>query len=288
MSGGCMEARPAINRVQPDFLDKTQLIPVQYGLLSQAGRTPTQLTREDLRREPQWAHQITIIDKPATTGQQGISWYTSVEKVNWEVTENFLIARLSYDRLNRAENTAGSANPWSNDNDNNISRNPRTGEILAVYGIQSHFDIRRSYNPQTGEELNVVEENGSDRPWYQRRYMRIDWTRNLVGGYSAMSFAEWTGKVRAEPVPTYINDPTDPNAPVFNYEERAGQPNTLTYFDVTNRMTLHPEEVNLAQWGYPNLPACVLSSTGIESCQPADVHFRVSFMRIDPTRDYEP
>ena len=287
ISAGCMEARPAINRVQPDFLDKTQLIPVQYDLLTRAGRTPTQLTREDLRREPIWAHQITIVDKPATTGQQGISWYTSVEKINWEVTEGFLIARLAYDRLNRAENVVGSANPRAGDNENTIDRNPRQGEILAVYRIQSHFDIRRSYNPQTGEELNVVEENGSDRPWYQRKYMRIDWSANLVGGYSAMSYAEWTGKVRAEPVPVYINDPTDPNAPVFNYEARNGQANTLTYFDVTNRMTMHPEEVNLAQFGYPNLPACILSQTGIESCQPADVQFRVSFMRLDPQRDYE-
>ncbi|MFO0563748.1 MAG: hypothetical protein U0269_37330 [Polyangiales bacterium] len=287
ISAGCMEARPAINRVQPDFLDKTQLIPVQYDLLTRAGRTPTQLTREDLRREPVWAHQITIIDKPATTGQQGISWYTQVEKINWEVTENFLIARLAYDRLNRAENVSGSANPRTGDNDVGISQNPRAGEILAVYRIQSHFDIRRSYNPQTGEELNVVEENGSDRPWYQRKYVRVDWSQNLVGGYSAMSYAEWTGKVRAEPMPLYINDPSDPNAPVFNYEERNGQANTLTYFDVTNRMTLHPEEVNLAQYGYPNIPACVLSQTGIESCQPADVHFRVSFMRLDPNRDYE-
>lgn len=287
MSAGCMEARPAINRVQPDFLDKTQLIPVQYDLLTRAGRTPTQLTREDLRREPIWAHQITIIDKPATTGQQGISWYTDMEKINWEVTESFLIARRAYDRLNRAENVTGSANPFPGDNDTNISGNPRNGEILAVYRIQSHFDIRRSYNPQTGEELNVVEENGSDRPWYQRRYVRVDWSQNLVGGYSAMSYAEWTGKVRAEPTPLYINDPTDPNAPVFNYETRGGQANTLTYFDVTNRMTLHPEEVNLAQRGYPNLPACVLSPTGIESCQPADVHFRVAFMRLDPERDYE-
>ncbi len=287
MSAGCMEARPAINRVQPDFLDKTQLIPVQYDLLTRAGRTPQQLTREDLRREPIWAHQITIIDKPATTGQQGISWYTDMERINWEVTEGFLIARRAYDRLLGAENVTGRANPRSQDNNTGIASNPRQGEILAVYRIQSHFDIRRSYNPQTGEELNVVEENGSDRPWYQRKYMRVDWTQNLVGGYSAMSYAEWTGSVRAEPTPVYINDPTDPNAPVFNYETRNNQANTLTYFDVTNRMTLHPEEVNLAQWGYPNLPACVLSQTGIESCQPADVHFRVSFMRLDTGRDYE-
>lgn len=288
MSAGCMEARPAINRVQPDFLDKTQLIPVQYDLLTRVGRSPAELTREDLRREPVWAHQITIIDKPATTGLQGLSWYTQVEKINWEVSENFLIARLAYDRLNRAEGVVGSNNPRTNDNENPISNNPRQGEILAVYRIQSHFDIRRSYNPQTGEELNVVEENGSDRPWYQRRYMRVDWSQNLVGGYSAMSFAEWTGRVRAAPVPLYINDPTDPNAPRFDYGEMNGQQNVLTYFDVTNRMTLHPEEVNLAQWGYPNLPACMLIDRAIESCQPADVHMRISFMRLDPMRDYEP
>ena len=287
MSAGCMEARPAINRVQPDFLDKTQLIPVQYDLLSRAGRTPQQLSAADLRREPIWAHQITIVDKPATTGLQGLSWYTQVEKINWEVTEGFLVARLAYDRLNRAEGVTGSANPRTNDNLRNISGNPRAGEILAVYRIQSHFDIRRSYNPQTGEELNVVEENGADRPWYQRRYVRVDWSQNLVGGYSAMSFAEWQGRVRAAPTPVYINDPSDPNAPVFNYDQFNGQPNTLTYFDVTNRMTLHPEEINLAQWGYPNLPACLLTDRSLESCNPADVHLRISFMRLDPNRDYE-
>lgn len=292
---GCMEARPAINRVQPDFLDKSQLIPVQYGLLTQ-GQTPTQLTREALRREPQWALQITIIDKPATTGTTGISFYTQVEKINWEVTENFLIGRLAYDRLNRAEGVAASNSAYANDNDTNISGNPHQGEILAVYGIQTHFDVRRSYNPQTGEELNVIEENGSDRPWYQRRYMRVDWSRNLVGGFSVFSYSEWTGKVRAEPVPMYVNDPTDPNYPQFNYvnpannqrSANAAENTRLNYFDVTNRVILHPEEVNLARWGYPNLPQCVLLDHSTESCQPADVTMRVSFMRIDPTRDYEP
>ncbi len=292
---GCMESRPAINRVQPDFLDKSQLIPVQYGLLT-AGQTPTQLTREALRREPQWALQITIIDKPATTGNTGISWYTGVEKVNWEVTENFLIARMSYDHLNHADGAAASDPAYANDNTRNISSNPRQGEILAVYGIQSHFDVRRSYNAQTGEELNVIEENGSDRPWYQRRYVRIDWSRNLVGGYSAMSYAEWTGKVRAEPVPMYVNDPSDPNFPVFNYvnpqnntrSANAAENTRLNYFDITNRVILHPEEVNLAQYGYPNIPQCVLNDHSLESCQPADVTMRISFMRLDPNRDYEP
>ena len=38
------------------------------------------------------------------------------------------------------------------------------GVIVCVFRIQSHFDIKRSYNSTTGEQMNVVEENGSDRP----------------------------------------------------------------------------------------------------------------------------
>jgi len=285
-SSGCLGERPAINQVQPDFLDKEQLIPVQYNALV-AGSRPETLTEDMIRREPVWAHQVTIIDKPATTGAQGISWYTQLEKINWEVSEGFLIARQSYDRL-RAGQSAGPVSEIAGDNRFGIAGNPRQGEILAVYRISSHFDIRRAYNQTTGEEQNIVVENSSDRPWYQRRYMRVDWSQNLVGGYSAMSYAEWEGKVRAEPVPNYLSLPNDPNRPVFEYATVNGRANTLKYFDVTARMIMHPEEVNLGQWGYPNIPACALDDTGITSCQPADVLLRQSFMRIDPNRDYEP
>lgn len=284
-SSGCLQPREAINRVQPDYLDKTQFIPVQYAALT-AGRTPTQLTEAMIRQEPIWAHQVTITDKPVTTGFQGISWYTDMERINWEVTEGFLIARQAFDQINRAQSTTGDGTTSAPDSP--ISENPRQGEVLAVYAISSHFDIRRSYNAGTGEELNVIEENGSDRPWYMRRFMRVDWSRNLVEGYSAMSYAEWEGTVRAAPVPVQINDPSDPNRPVFDYGRFNGQDNTLRYFDVSLRATFHPEEVNLAQWGYPNIPACVLGNSPTMSCRPADVMMRQSFMRLDPSRDYEP
>lgn len=288
-STGCMGERPPVVRLQPNYLDKMQLIPVQYTALTQRGATPETLTAEDIRREPVWIHQVTIIDKPATTGFTGISWYTDMERINWEVTENFLIARQAYDRLHNGQGVDPRNPSRPGDNINPISNNPRQGEILAVYAIISHFDIRRSYNPGTGEEQNVIEENTTDRPWYQRRYIRVDWSRNLVSGYSAMSFAEWTGKVRAEPVPIQINDPSDPNRPVFHYErEWNGQQNVLTYFDVTARVILHPEEVNLAEYGFPHLPACLLIARATESCQPADVLMRQAFMRLDPNRDYEP
>ena len=49
-----------------------------------------------------------------------------------------------------------------------------------MFNITSHFDISRDYNPQTGEELNIIVENTTDRPWYQREYFRVDWSKNLV------------------------------------------------------------------------------------------------------------
>ena len=55
----------------------------------------------------------------------------------------------------------------------------RTRRVL-VYKIQSHFDIKREYNPGTGEETNVISENEKDRPWNQRQYMRVDWSQNLA------------------------------------------------------------------------------------------------------------
>ena len=52
---------------------------------------------------------------------------------------------------------------------------------MAAFKIQSHFDVKRSYNPGTGEELNVIEENANDSPWYDRQFMRVDWSKARLG-----------------------------------------------------------------------------------------------------------
>jgi hypothetical protein len=45
---------------------------------------------------------------------------------------------------------------------------------IASFKIQGHFDIQRNYNSATGEQSNVLDENASDRPWYNRQYIRVD------------------------------------------------------------------------------------------------------------------
>nr|MBK7065357.1 hypothetical protein [Deltaproteobacteria bacterium] len=272
-TGGCAEERPAINQVQPDYLDKADLIPAEYALLAAGGR-PEAVTPEVLRREPVFYTQTTMIAKPASTGFVGLTSYSELQKVRWEVTERLLLARLSYDFVRGAPGGAGG-----------IGQNPRTGEIVAAFAISSHFDIRRSYNESTGEELNVVVENDRDRPWHQRKFMRVDWSRNLVDGYnSVLQYERWEGRIRAEPVPVFVNSPTDPNAPVFEHATIGGQ-RALRYFDVVHRAILHPEEADLGP-DLPNIPVCVLGD-GETACNPAEVTFRTSFLRAE-RRDYEP
>ncbi len=37
-----------------------------------------------------------------------------------------------------------------------------------MFPIKAHFDIKRDYNAATGEQTNVIVENTTDRPWYDR------------------------------------------------------------------------------------------------------------------------
>jgi hypothetical protein len=278
MTPGCAVERPPINRVQPDYVRKHDLIPSQFAAIQRAGESwrdrsrPPTLDPNVIRAEAQWYHQITVLDKPATTGGSGVSYYTQVERIYWEVTENLLIARQAYERLQDGQDGASAGG------------GVRQQEIVAAYRILSHFDIRNDYNPTTGEPSNVIVENGNDRPWYKREYMRVDWSQNLVGNYTPITSVAW-GRMQAE-AQAYISSPDDPNRPVFDYGPFNGEQNTLRYFDVTNRMILRPETVTIESLG--NIPACLLYDRITESCEPADVLMRVAFRRVDPSRDYAP
>src|SRR5207245_590139 len=115
--------------------------------------------------DPEFYASTTVVDVPfgvqasVFTGASG-----ELRRIKWEITEDVLNARLTYELIQNAD---GAGNRQTN-----------TGQVVASFSIQSHFDIKREYNPQTGEELNVIGENTSDRPWYEREYMRVDWSSN--------------------------------------------------------------------------------------------------------------
>ncbi|MCU0675230.1 MAG: hypothetical protein MUE69_20860, partial [Myxococcota bacterium] len=88
----------------------------------------------------------------------------AIGRIRWVIDEDFLYAYRSYELI---------------DGGNDDGRAPEfRGQPLAAFAIENHVDIRREYNPVTGEVANVIEENTSDRRWYERQFMRVDWSIN--------------------------------------------------------------------------------------------------------------
>ena len=63
-----------------------------------------------------------------------------------------------------------------------------------MFPILSHFDIKRDYNPATGEQTNVIIENTIDRPWHERDYVRVDWSSSQVDAQQFGGKPRWGQK----------------------------------------------------------------------------------------------
>lgn len=261
----CGKERDPIDRTQPNRIAKSLL--VGENLL-------------DTADDPEFYAQGTLIDVGYGASQSGLFTSTYAQpatRIKWVIQEDQLIGRLTYERIDDSDGKG--AGPTSRD-----------GVIAYVYPILSHFDVRRSYNPITGEEQNILEENTTDRPWFERAYMRVDWSKNLNTNsydYDTLSQIGVYGGVEYEPLAYYVNDPTHPDAPHFAEDG--------SYFDVTNKAFATPKEVDLSHlgWGIDKFPACFLPADfagGTDpagNCNPVELTIRQSFVRVQDT-DYEP
>ncbi len=254
IASGCAEEREPINRVQPNALTKEFFV----GDIA------------DPDDDPEFFMRNTVVDVAAGAGADGL--FTSsdaqpVSRIRFEITEKLLIARLTYELV---DNTDGKGTRRTND-----------GQIVASFGIESHFDIQRDYNASTGEENNVVVENTSDRPWNERKYFRVDWSRNLITDAYDLDTLSQLGiyyGVEWAPVAYYVNDPESEDRPVFDIERG--------YFDVTHKALASPLVIEDEYWG--NFPACwLLGDFPTTSCNPSEITLRQSFLRV-VDNDYEP
>jgi Met-zincin len=253
LAGGCAQSRDPINRVQAGALDKHFFVGTSLS---------------DTTDDPEFYMGTRIIDEPYGVGQ-GFFMFQSMgglARVKWEVQESLLIARLTYERVQNS--------------DYHGSQSTNTGQIVAEFVIESQFDIKRDYNTQTGEQLNVIVENTTDRPWYERDYFRVDWSKNLVtDAYDFDIFAQGAllEGVQYDPGSYYVQDPSDPNAPVFSPDDG--------YFDVTTKVTARPQVLNTPYGAYP---VCFFfGSYPAVTCDPAEVTVRISFKKLVDD-DYEP
>lgn len=255
-AAGCAEERAPIDQVQPNVLEKSFFVGKDL-------QSPTD--------DPEFYEQATLVDVGFGANDNLFTAFSAgtLARIKWTIQEGVLIARLSYERVDGTDGKgAGAAT--------------ENGQVVGAWKIEKHFDIQRQYNPSTGEELNVVVENSSDRPWYERKYMRVDWSENLnVSGYDfdVLSLMGLYG-VKYEPLAYTITDPTHRDAPRFDLEKG--------YFDVTNKALASPEDVQF-RWG--SIPACFLpvdyGGGPAKDCNPSEITVRHSFKRVADT-DYEP
>ncbi|MEZ4408670.1 MAG: hypothetical protein R3A52_19690 [Polyangiales bacterium] len=272
----CAQERDPIDRTQPGRVDKHFFVGANL---------------RDSTDNPEFYVNNYVVDASGSNNMVPVGTYDEVDRIRWEIQENVLLARKAYEYVTNSDGR-GVAGPTNN------------GLIVAAYRIDSHFDVRRAYNPTTGEEINVVEENRTDRPWYDREYMRVDWSQNLVDNpdWGGLFYGSIFGDLSFQPVRYYEQDPRSPNAPNFCEMQpgmvrgadgacvQATNPRHHNggYFDVTSKWLVSPEMSNA--FGFP-LPTCLITNffTGsdVYDCNPQESVIRTSFRRIED-RDFQP
>jgi hypothetical protein len=242
---GCAQDIEDIDRTQPDKLEK-----------------------ELFQTDDEWYYRQTIIDSDmqgsgVTDGQGTVQGYafkaleSSLKRIRWEITEDVLWAYSTVPLVDGIQ-------------DEHTDEDSRRLGAVAAFPITDHFDVIRQYNPQTGEQTNVIVEDRSDRPWYEREYMRVDWNNNLVDGYGM--FDATLGRFSA----TNYDPPQDDNR-VDPNRARIGS----DYIDVTTQYTFQPDIMSCAY------NVGVLEA--IYNCEAGKVRARSSFVRIeDDQKTYEP
>jgi hypothetical protein len=252
----CAEERPPINRVQADALSKHFFVGNDL---------------QDPADDPEFYWRNYVVDAPVSQSLIGVGSWSGVDRIRWEITEKFLIGRKAYQIAQGAD-------------DKGAAQKDPNGTIIASYAILSHFDIKRAYNPSTGEEQNVIEENVTDRPWYNREYMRVDWSTNVIDNpmWSDMFTGQLMGNITVLPLTYYDNDPNSENAPHFSPDEG--------YFDVTNHYNIAPAETASPFSDIqPKVPTCMVvgiyTGSSTYDCDAQEAVVRSSFLRIDDKKE---
>jgi hypothetical protein len=247
LSSACAQDIPDIDRTQPRAVRKSIF----------------RMNNEDgsLRR---WYFLSTVTDVPFGSAATFVGEQTEAELIHWDITEKFLYAYRAY------EHVKGSEQGQQRENTGGYR-----GAAVAAYPIESHFDINRAFNPATGEQSNVIVENTSDRPWYQREYMRIDFSKNHITDFRFV-----TSLVQQQAVGYYIPETETDN------KDRAQI--TEGYIDIVNKVYIQPEiDPDIYyEYGVP-FPVCWLYTGITNDCLGQTIKIRSSFMLAEK-RPYKP
>ncbi|MEZ4286575.1 MAG: hypothetical protein R3A47_00125 [Polyangiales bacterium] len=259
--------------------------------------------------EGSWYFSRTVIDVDYEGGalgtfpgdsayDRGSDSFASLPRIRWVIDENSLIAYRDYEILeggNPGNNPPGSV----------------LGQPIAAFEVLKHFDIKRGYNPASGEEQNVIEENDTDRPWYEREYMRVDWSKNLLPGYYGITadLYDLVGLFEIQDGGSLVQGSSEfpeswrPQFHRMGCESTTDESDTCTNgdrdwaldydkdelyaFDFVTQDLYAPGEVPDPFTGAP-VQWCVSAYSDAPACTTTTVFTRNSFIRVSDKRQYEP
>lgn len=210
---GCAEPVEEVNTVQPGYVSKALF-------------------------EGEWYYRQTIVDASPLQGAAFVGLEGSLEKVRWEITEDTLYAYRTHEAI------------LGLDEDDTQPGAVYKGDPVAAFAISAHFDIKKGYNASTGEENNVIGENQSDRPWYERDYIRVNWNTGPMWGPADIGL---TGNYHV------------PETEVFHPDQLQL---TDDYIQVTQIGAISDQETCFYLYGDYN-------------CGTSEVNLRLSFAKID-------
>jgi hypothetical protein len=275
--GACAQNVGDINRVQPNFVRKADFA------------------------EGEWYIRQTVADVPPMAALAFVGLQLDMEKVRWEITESHLLAFRSHERfpglnpmVDHDAKEIGDT-PYLEGADDGHYNDFYKDAPVAAYRIVGHFDIQRMYNTSTGEQTNVIVENASDRPWYEREYMRVDWSANQIRHYTAdigrggwLDFAQyipedvggdWAFRMETRGADgEWVDHVVDPTREDYDADRHA------EYIDFTTRLFVAPPTIAFAG---RLLPACYLIA-GTYDCTSAEVKVRTSILRVPEEQVFHP
>ncbi|MBC7792208.1 MAG: hypothetical protein H7Z43_00750, partial [Clostridia bacterium] len=236
----CAGDKSDVNYVQPGYVKKEDLL----------GKT--------------WYYRRTVIDSPE--GFQDVGYATigsgdlyTLERVRFDIQEKYLIAYRDFEGVQGADSTQDTTQ--------------YLGNPVVAFPITNHFDIARRYSAASGEETNVIEENTTDREWFDRGFMRVEWERTLMSSQDyyliAVDYLDNDGQDGGE-LYYHENDATNPWRARINPD--AG------YLDF---VVLHRLQ--------PDYGACYYAY-GATGCGAGEVRVRHAFVQVDEAQNsgYEP
>lgn len=266
---GCADPEE-INRVQPDLIAKSDLVGEWYSLGT--------VTRANFA-----SHYV-------FPGLQGV-----LERGIWEVEKEALVFYRTYEAVEGADQQGvrsdvdtplldQDGNPIEYDKtmpDGSVKRATRyvyRAAPIKKYRVSGHYDVRRQYNPMTGEESNVVIEDAGEKFWYERDHIRVDFGHNSANNFADMSFGEGL-----MPTATIYEGEEGPEEHRFRIEDDG------KYMDFVVRGLVVAPTIYYDGWGY--IPTCLFYPwyTGsYYECDEEEIHIRTSFMKVPEHNSYEP